>query len=59
MAYVIVKYIKTNKNDTLPVILIDSQNEILEFTEKAEADTFAKLLEMNSHTQTKYEVKKI
>ena len=58
MCYIIIKEIE-KKGVVLPVILLDSQEEVWEFKTKEEADTMAALLETNSHTNTKYKVKKI
>ena len=44
--YIIVKHVKTDHNTTLPVVLVDTQCEVLEF-------------ETNSDSGHKYEVKKI
>ena len=58
MSYVIVKWIE-KKSVSLPVILLDSNAEIWEFETVDEATEMALRLETNSHTNTKYTVKKI
>jgi hypothetical protein len=58
MSYVIVKWIE-KKGTHLPVILLDSNAEIWEFENGAEATEMALRLETNSHTNTKYTVKEV
>ena len=57
--YVIVKYIKNNKGVEMPVIIIDTHNEVLEFDTYEEADKIRDIMEKNSDSGYKYEVKKI
>jgi len=57
--WVIVKNVKNDTGKVLPVILIDSQNEILEFETYEEAERVKNLFETNSDSGHKYEVKKI
>ena len=57
--YVIVKYIKNKNNKELPVILIDNQSEILEFSSIEEAEKMKEIFQKNSDSGYKYEVKKI
>lgn len=57
--YVIVKYIKNKNNKELPVILIDSQSEILEFSSIEEAEKMKEIFQKNSDSGYKYEVKKL
>lgn len=57
--WVIVKNVKYDTGKILPVILIDSQNEILEYNTYEEAERIKKLFEANSDSGHKYEVKKI
>jgi hypothetical protein len=57
--YVIIKHVKTNKGKTLPVIMIDSSSEVLEFDVKEEADNFADIMNTNTDSGHLYEVKKI
>jgi hypothetical protein len=58
MPYIIIKWIE-KKDIPLPVIMLDSQNEVWEFEDDKAATEMAALLEANSHTNTKYQVKKI
>lgn len=57
--YVIVKHIKTENKTRVPVILLDSQGEILEFDSENEAEKMREIFELNSDSGHKYEVKKI
>ena len=57
--YVIVKFIKNNKGVEMPVIIIDTHNEVLEFDTYEEADKIRDIMEKNSDSGYKYEVKKI
>jgi hypothetical protein len=57
--YIIVKHIKTDHNTTLPVVLVDTQCEVLEFETIEEAENMKNLFETNSDSGYKYEVKKI
>jgi hypothetical protein len=57
--YIIVKHIKTDHNTTLPVVLVDTQCEVLEFEAIEEAEKMKNLFETNSDSGYKYEVKKI
>jgi hypothetical protein len=57
--YVIVKYIKNQKGVELPVIIIDSMNEVLEFETYEEAEKLRDLMSSNSDSAHRYVVKKI
>ena len=57
--YVIVKFIKNNKGVEMPVIIIDTHNEVLEFDTYEEAEKIRDIMEKNSDSGYKYEVKKI
>jgi hypothetical protein len=58
--YVIVKHIKQRKTGKrLPVILIDSQSEILEFEEKREAEKLCTILNANTDSGHVYTVKEV
>jgi archaellum biogenesis ATPase FlaH len=58
--YVIVKHIKNEKTGKrLPVILIDSQSEILEFEEKKEAENLCNILNSNTDSGHVYTVKEV
>lgn len=58
--FVIVKHIK-QKGDKkrLPVILIDSQSEILEFEEKKEAENLCEILNANTDSGHTYTIKEV
>jgi hypothetical protein len=57
--FVIVKFIKNNKGVEMPVIIIDTHNEVLEFESFEEAEKMRDIMEKNSDSGYKYEVKKI
>jgi len=58
--YVIIKHIKMQDNKKrVPVILLDSQGEILEFDSQKKAEEMREIFELNSDSGHKYEVKKI
>ncbi len=57
--YVILKFIKNNKGVEMPVIIIDTHNEVLEFDTYEEAEKIRDIMEKNSDSGYKYEVKKI
>ena len=56
--YCIVKYIKVDKKE-LPVIILNSQDEILEFDNENKAEEFKSILQLNSDSGYRYVVKKI
>jgi hypothetical protein len=56
--YCILKYIKVDKKE-LPVIILNSQDEILEFDNETQAEEFKQILQMNSDSGYRYVVKKI
>ena len=56
--YCIVKYIKV-ENKELPVIILNSQDEVLEFESSEQAEDFKSILQMNSDSGHRYIVKKI
>ena len=57
--WVIIKYIKNKKGSVLPVILLDSNGEVLEFDSSNEAAKMKDLFELNSDSGHKYYIKKI
>ena len=58
--YVIVKHIKMNDNrKRVPVIILNSDNEILEFDTLEQAEKMREIFELNSDSGHVYEVKKI
>jgi hypothetical protein len=56
--YCIIKYIKLDKKE-LPVIILNSQDEVLEFDTEVNAEDFKNILQMNSDSGYRYVVKKI
>jgi len=57
--WVIVKHISSRNGVSLPVIILDSQGEVLEFGSKDDANKMRELFEVNSDSNYKYEIKKI
>ncbi len=58
--YVIVKHIKMNDNKKrVPVIILNSDSEILEFETLESAEKMREIFELNSDSGHVYEVKKI
>ena len=61
MPYIILKYIKTDVtgSNKLPVVMLDTNDEVWEFKDKEEAQHIANILAQNSTTGKEYEVKKV
>ena len=59
MAYCIVKIVKTIDGKELPVIMLDSQDEVWEFENVEIAEQMASILEKNSDSGYTYTVKKV
>ena len=60
MSYIIIKMVKDHRGEIeLPVIMLQSNEEVLEFENYDEAEKFANILEKNSNSGHKYKVKKI
>ena len=57
--FVIIKFIKNQQGKEMPVIIIDTHNEVLEFETFEEAEKMRDLMEANSDSGYRYEVKKI
>ena len=58
--YVIIKHIKMNDNKKrVPVIILNSESEILEFNSLEEAKKMREIFELNSDSGHVYEVKEI
>jgi len=58
--YVIVKHVKMNDNKKrVPVILLNSDNEIWEFEKREKAEEMKDIFQNNSDSGHEYEVKKI
>ena len=56
--YCIIKYIKADKKE-LPVIILNSQDEVLEFEKENQAQEMCDILQMNSDSGYRYVIKKI
>ena len=60
MSYVIVKMVKANENSShLPVILLDSTSEVMEFETEQEAEDMRRKFQVNSDSGYSYQIKKI
>lgn len=57
--YVIIKFIKNSMGVEMPVIIIDTHSEVLEFDTYEEAEKMRDIMEKNSDSGYKYKVKKI
>jgi len=57
--YCIIKKMKNNNGVTLPVIVLDDDDEVLEFDTVEEADKICSLFQKNSDSGYNYIVKKI
>lgn len=57
--WVIVKHIKNKNGTVLPVIILDSHGEVLEFQNENEANEMREIFESNSDSGYKYTIKKI
>ena len=59
MSYLIIKEIKSDNGKVLPVVLLDSHSDVMEFDTMEEADKMAAVLNVNSDSGHIYRVKKI
>lgn len=59
MSYIIIKHVQRSNGTVVPVILLDTNHEVLEFENQSEASDLASLLEVNSDSGHKYQVKSI
>jgi len=59
MSYVIIKEIKSINGQVLPVILLDTHADVMEFDTREEADEMAAVLNVNSDSGHTYRAKKI
>ena len=57
--YVIIKHVKTQTNKNLPVIMLDTQGEVWEFDNKDKAQEMVNILNANTDSGHKYEVKQV
>jgi hypothetical protein len=58
MAYVIIKHVK-KKDIELPVIMLDAHEEVWEFDKENQAIDMVEILNANSYSGSRYEVKEI
>jgi len=59
MSYVIIKEVKSMNGQILPVILLDSHADVMEFEDETKASEMAEILNVNSDSGHKYRVKKV
>jgi uncharacterized Fe-S cluster-containing radical SAM superfamily enzyme len=60
MSYIIIKLIKDQKSDKeLPVVILDTHGDILEYTTVEEAEEMRARFEVNSDSGYRYKIKKI
>ena len=59
MSYIIIKEVKSMNGQILPVILLDSHADVMEFEDKEKADAMAEILNVNSDSGHNYRVKKV
>ena len=60
MSYVIVKMVRTSDGSShLPVILLDSNSEVMEFENETEAEEMRRRFQVNSDSGYSYQLKKI
>jgi len=59
MSYLIIKEIKSDNGKVLPVVLLDSHSDVMEFDTMEEADKMATMLNINSDSGHTYRTKKI
>ena len=57
--YVIIKHVKTQTNRNLPVIMLDTQGEVWEFDNKDKAQEMVNILNTNTDSGHKHEVKQV
>jgi len=57
--FVIVKFVKNHKDVEMPVIILDTNDEILEFNTYEEAEKTKELFEKNSDSGHRYIVKEL
>jgi hypothetical protein len=57
--WIIVKHVKNKKGAVLPVIILDSHGEVLEYSSEVDANNMREIFELNSDSGYKYTIKKI
>jgi len=57
--YIIIKHVKIRETMKLPVIMLDSQCEVLEYDNKDKAQEMVNILNTNSDSGHKYELKEV
>lgn len=60
MSYIIIKLIKDQKSDReLPVVILDTHGDILEYNTVEEAEEMRSKFEVNSDSGYRYKIKKL
>jgi uncharacterized Fe-S cluster-containing radical SAM superfamily enzyme len=60
MSYIIIKLIKDQKSDKeLPVVILDTHGDVLEYNTVEEAEEMRSRFEVNSDSGYRYKIKKI
>lgn len=59
MSYLIIKEIKSLNGTVLPVVLLDSHADVMEFEDQDSAESMANVLNVNSDSGHIYKVKKV
>jgi hypothetical protein len=59
MSYIIIKHVKRTTGAVVPVVILDTNHEVLEFDSKAQAESMTSLLQTNTDSGHKYEIKEI
>lgn len=57
--FVIVKYVTNQSGVDMPVLIVDTHSEVLEFSNIEKAEEMRNLFQKNSDSGYRYEVKKI
>ena len=57
--FVIIKHLKTNTGITVPVIILDSQGEVLEFETQEEAENMRSIFQKNSDSGYTFSLREI
>jgi len=57
--YIIIKHVKRKNGKMLPVVMIDSNSEVLEFEKKEKAEDLVNILNANTDSGHFYQVKKV
>jgi hypothetical protein len=59
MSYIIIKHVKRTTGAVVPVVMLDTNHEVLEFSVREQAEQMTSLLQANTDSGHKYEIKEI